>query len=114
MVGLANIGRRLELYAFRFHLSQATINQVFIQLEVRNAVTQQPTYAIALFKDGDIVAGTCQLLRASQACGAGAHNGDALAAAAQGWLWYHPALFPAAINNGVLYGLDAHCVIIDV
>src|SRR5690606_31209768 len=86
----------------------------FFQLEVGDAVAQQAADAAAFLKYGHAVSGARQLLRAGQSGGAGADDGDFLAGAALGWLGTHPAFLPAALDDGVLDGLDADGVVVDV
>src|SRR5690606_23427091 len=70
--------------------------------------------AIAFLEYGNRMAGAGQLLRAGQASRARADHGDFLARLATGRLGRHPALRPALVDNGVLDGLDAHRIVVDV
>src|SRR3546814_2206567 len=60
------------------------------------------------------MASACQLLGAGQAGRAGTDHGHFLAGLAARWLGRYPALRPALVDNGVLDGLDAHRVVVDV
>ncbi|MNQ59209.1 hypothetical protein D3C85_734410 [compost metagenome] len=111
---IADVGRRRELHAFGLHLRDAAVDLVLFQLEIGNAVAQQPADAVALFEQGHRVAGARQLLRARHAGGAGAHDRDLLARLARRHLRRDPAFGPALVDDRVFDGLDAHGVAVDV
>ena len=54
---LAYFGVGNELHAFGRHLFQAAIDDVLLQFELRNTVTQQAADAVGFFVDGYGVAG---------------------------------------------------------
>ena len=82
--------------------------------EVGDAVAQQAADAVALFEQRHGMAGARQLLRAGQAGRARAHHRDLLAGLARRHLRRDPALGPALVDDGVLDGLDADRVAVDV
>ena len=55
-----------ELHALGLQLAHAPIDQRLVQLEVGDAVAQQPADAVILLEHGDRMAGTCQLLGTGQ------------------------------------------------
>src|SRR5580692_8403337 len=60
-----------ELYAFEPHLCDPAIDQVLLHLEIRDAVTEQPSYAIGFFKYGNGMSRARQLLRRGKSRGPG-------------------------------------------
>src|SRR5690606_16251483 len=60
-------GRWAKLHPLGLHLIEASIDMRFLELEVGDAVTQQPTDTIILFKHRDGVPCPDELLSASQA-----------------------------------------------
>ena len=64
---LADVHAGLELHALGRHLGQAAVEDVLVQLEVRDAVPQQPADAVVLLEDRHVVAGAGELLRRGQA-----------------------------------------------
>src|SRR5690554_4386503 len=114
MFWVAYISRWTKLHAFGFHLCQAAIDMCFLELEVGDAVAQQPADAVALLEHRDGMAGAGQLLGASQAGGAGPDNGNGFTGLVGGRLRNHPALLPTLVDNGVFDRLDTYRVIIDV
>ncbi|CAM5626735.1 hypothetical protein RLIN73S_07043 [Rhodanobacter lindaniclasticus] len=103
-----------ERHTLGAHLLDAAVDMRFLQLEIGDAVAQQPAYPVILLEYGDRVAGARQLLRRSQAGRAGTDYGHAPAGALRGRLRLHPALFPRLVDDLVLDRLDAHRVVVDV
>src|SRR5208337_4446295 len=69
----------LKFDAFRFELAQPPVDNALFQLEIRDAVAQQPSNAIGFFKDRHRVTGAVELLRRSQTGGPGTDDRDVLA-----------------------------------
>ena len=87
---------------------------MLFQLEVGNAVTQQPADAVGLFEQGHGMAGARQLLRGGKAGRAGAHHRNRLAGFPGGDLRMDPAFFPAPIHDLAFDGLDGDRIVLDV
>ena len=117
---LAVLGQRAdhdagaELHAFGLHLLDAAVDVGLLHLEVGDAIAQQAADAVVLFKQCDAVAGARQLLRCRHAGRAGTDHGDFLAGLELGRTRRDPAFAPGAVDDGVLDGLDADGVAIDV
>src|SRR5690606_14289193 len=111
---VADIGRGQELHALGFHLGNAAVDKRFFQLEVGDAVAHQAADAVALVQHRNRMAGARQLLRARQAGWPRAHHGHFLASLAHRHLRHDPALGPPLVDDGVLNGLDADRVAVDV
>ena len=62
----ANVRAGDELHTFGFHLRDASIDDVLLQLEVRDPVAQQPADAIGLLVDRNRVPGAPKLLGCRQ------------------------------------------------
>ncbi len=71
----------MERHAFGFHLRHAALDDVFLHLEVGDAVAQQAAGLRTLLEDMHLVASARELLRGRKASGARADNGHALAGA---------------------------------
>src|SRR5579872_7522940 len=102
----ADMAVGMELDTFGAHLRDAAVDGVFLELEIGNAVAQEPADPRRLLENGDIMAGPRELLRAGQARRPRADDRDAPVGAARGDLRLDPAFLPAALDNGVLDGLD--------
>ncbi len=103
-----------ELHPLGAHLPDATVDQLFAEFEIGDAVAHQSANAVTLLEQGDGVPGTGQLLCAGQPRGAGAYDGNPLAAFVWRHLRYDPPLFPGAIDNGAFDGFDGDRVVINV
>jgi len=103
-----------EGHAFGSHLLDAAVDVRLFHLEVRNAVAQQAAHRIVLFEQGDVVAGTRQLLRRGHAGRAGADDGNGLACLDFCQTRHDPAFSPGAVDDRVLDALDAHRVVVDI
>ena len=73
-----------KLHALGLHLLQAAIDDVLLQLEVRDAVAQQAADAVGFFIHGDGVSGAAQLLRRGKTRRTGADHGNLFAASFPG------------------------------
>ena len=95
----ADIGIGAKLDAFGPHLVDAPPDARFFQLEVGNAVHQQPARAIGPLEDGHAMPGAIELLGGGQAGRAAADDGHPLAGARGGRLGHDPAFVEAAIGD---------------
>ena len=86
----------------------------FFHLEVGNAVAQQSSYPVVLFKQRDSMTDPCELLSRCHARRARAHDGDFFTGLVFGHLRLDPAFSPGAVDDGVFDRLDAYRVVIDI
>ncbi len=103
-----------ELDSLGGHLRHATVDMLFLELEVGDAITQQSTNSIILLQQHHRVTSARQLLRGGHTGGAGTNHGNLLAGLAGGRLRLHPAHFPGLVDDRVFDRLDAHRVVVDV
>src|SRR5215469_13120750 len=96
------------------HLLDAAVDQPFVHFEVGDAVAQQSANAVALLEYDHRVAGACELLRASEACGAGADDGDSLAGSPRRHYELDPPLLPPPIDDRALDGFDRDRIVVNV
>src|SRR5882724_1341315 len=87
-----------EAHAFRFHLRKTPVNDVLFQLELRNAVAQQPADAIRLLVHSDRVPGAAELLRSRQPRRPRAYDGYLLSRPIARRLRPDPALLKSALD----------------
>ena len=78
---------------------EPAIEEPLFQLELGDAVAQQPADAIGALENGDRVAGAVQLLGGREAGRPGADDGDALAGAHLGRLGGDPAFVERALDD---------------
>ena len=102
-----------ERHPFLAHQREPAIEDAFLELELGNAVAQQPADAIGAFEDGDSMARTVQLICSGEACRTGADDGDLSAGAAGGRPDRDPAFVERAIDDRDLDRLDRHRVGVD-
>jgi hypothetical protein len=110
----ANLLVDTKLDALGLHLLDAAIDMRLLELEVGNAVAQQATDTIVLFKDDHRMPDARQLLRSRQAGRAGADDGHFPAGLDFRRLRNDPAFFPALVDDRMLDRLDAHRVGVDI
>ena len=103
-----------EDHPFRLHLDHAPVDQRLFHLEVGNAVAKQAADAVVLLEHGRRMAHPRELLGAGEAGGAGADDGDPLAAAARAEHRPDPAFAEPAIDDLAFDRLDRHRVVVDV
>jgi hypothetical protein len=96
------------------HLLHASVDQMFLHLEVRDPVAEQSTDAAFTLKDRHVVAGARQLLGGGQTCGSGSNDGDCLPGLCFRRTGFHPSLLPGAFDNLLLDLLDGDRITIDV
>ena len=73
----ADVDAGLEVHALGLELAKAEVEHLLLQLEVGDAVAQQPTDAVVLLEHDDGVAEAAQLLRRGEPRGPGADDRDA-------------------------------------
>jgi hypothetical protein len=86
---------------------------VLIELEVRDAESQQATNVVLALEDRHAVPGAIDLLRGSHAGRPGADDRDLLAGTRRGRLRFDPALLPTAVGDRLFDVLDGHRVLVD-
>ncbi len=113
-MSIADIDADMELDALRLHLVDSAVDQMLFHLEVGNAVAQQAAGLAVLLEDMHLMADAGELLRAGEARGAGADDGDALAGLLRRQFRRQPAIGPGAIDDGAFDRLDRHRRIVEV
>ena len=103
-----------EGHALLFHLRHTAVNMGFLHFEIGNAVAQQATDAVVFFKQGDRVAGTCELLCCGHASRARAHHRHFFSAGLQSRASLHPAFAPGSVDDGMLDRLDAYRLVVHI
>ena len=91
-----------ESHPFLAHQHQAPIEHLFFELELGNAVAQQPTNAIGPLQHGDPVPGAIQLIRRGETRRAGANHRDPLSGPARRRPRHHAPFGEATIDDGNL------------
>jgi hypothetical protein len=102
-----------ELDTLIGHLRHAPVDQMLLHLEIRNAVAQQSTDAVALFEEGHGVPGARQLLCGSHAGGTAADDRNAFAGAFHGKFGPDPALLEGLIDDGALDHFNTNRRLVD-
>ena len=97
-----------KLHALLAHQIDAALDDILVQLHVRNAVHQQAADAVRAFVHRHRVAHLVQLIGRGQAGRAGADDGDLFAGPLGGRFGGHPAFIEGAVDDGVLDVLDGH------
>ena len=105
------VGQKVD--ALRAHLLQAAIEDVFLELEIGNAVAEQAADAVVFFVHGYGVAGAAKLLRGGKSGGTAADDGDALAGVVLRRLGMDPSLVPCALDDAALDEFDGDRRLID-
>ncbi len=82
------------------------VDDVFLHLEVRNAVAEQAADAIGLFKQSHPMTGSGKLLRRGHTRRSGADDRDAFAGADGGRFGQDPTLLEGVIDDALLDVLD--------
>jgi hypothetical protein len=95
----ADVGVGLEDDAGLLHQLDAALDDVLLELEVGDAVHQQPADAVGPLEDGHEVPGLVELRRAAEPGGAGADDGDLLARALLGLVRADGALNAASPSS---------------
>src|SRR5690606_16996528 len=106
--GAAHVGVDHELHALRFQQLHATVDHLFLQLHVGDAVHQQSADAVRALVYRDLVPGLVQLGGSGQSGGPGADDRDFLACAERRRIGHHPAVLEALVDDRLLDVLDGH------
>ena len=106
LVLFTNVRAGDELHALVAHEIDAALNDVLVQLHVRDTVHQQAANAVGAFINRHGVADFVQLIRRSQTSRAGADDRDLFAGALGRRFGAHPALVEGAVDDRVLDVLD--------
>src|SRR5260221_5849562 len=104
----ANIGIAAKGDAGVAEMPDTSLDDRFIQLEIRDAIDQQAAKAVSAVIDGYLIADLTQLLGSSDAGRAAADDADRLR---QFGLWAnraHPSFSPSGVGNVALDGADRH------
>ena len=91
-----------EANSFRLHQIKTAVDDAFLQLEFRDAITQQSADTVGLFVYRDPVSGAVELLGRRQACGAGADDRNFSSGAEFGRLGSDPAFEKSALDDVLL------------
>ena len=94
--------------AFGFHLAHPPLDEPFLHLEVRDAVTQKAAGIGRFFKDMHLMADAGKLLRCGKPSRPRADDCNALARRFLRRLCGDPAFFPGPVDDGAFDGLDRH------
>jgi hypothetical protein len=109
----AHVDRGAELDAFGLHLGHPDVDVLLLDLEVGNAVAEQPADLVIPLVHGDGVTGAGQLLRGGQPGGTGTDHGDPLAGLDRGGLRLHVPQVEGVVGDLHLDLLDGHRVVAD-
>jgi hypothetical protein len=93
---------RLEHDALGPHLMQAQLDHLLLELEVGDAVAEQPPDAVVLLENRDGVAHAPELLRRGETCRSGADDGDAKARVGSAGQRHDPALLERLVGDRLL------------
>ena len=83
----ADMGIGAEFHTLGLHLPHTALYDLFLELEIRDAIAQQATDTVLFFIHDNIVAGTRQLLPGGHSGRPGTHHRDPLAGLVGGDLW---------------------------
>src|SRR5450631_2722389 len=103
-----------EFHAFDAHLCDAPLDEVLFQLEVGNAVAQQPARAVVLLVYRHRVPGPRQLLGARQPRRTATYDGHLTARRAFRKTGHDPPFRPGPIHDGMLERLDPDGAVVDI
>src|SRR5581483_1133061 len=102
----AHVDAEAELDALVGELRDPALDDVLLDLEVRDAEAQQTAAGLVPLEQGHRMSGAIELLRAGETRRARAHDGDRAAGALARRLGDDPALLPRAVDNRELDLLD--------
>ena len=112
--GDADVDVIVEGDAFGLHLGDAAVDQALFQLEIGDAVAQQPAGLGGFLEDMDVVAGAGELLRRRQTRRAGADHRYAFAGLPDRRFRVDKTAFPGAIDDGAFHRLDGDGDVLEV
>ena len=110
----ADVDAAMEGDALALHLLDAAVDEVLLQLEVRDAVAQQPAWLALALIDMHVMAGTAKLLRRGQAGRTGSDDGDLAARLFRRRLRADQAKFIGLVGNRLLDRLDRDRRVLEV
>src|SRR6185295_5543222 len=91
----------------------AALDDLLLELHVRDAVHEQPADAVVALEDGDQVADAVELRRAGEARGSGAHHRDLLPGPLGRRLGHDPAHLEALVDDRAFDVLDRDGRLVD-
>jgi hypothetical protein len=94
-----NVSTSKERDALGLHDCKAPIEDVLLEFEIRNPVSQEPTGPLGAFKDRDEMARSIELIGARQPRRAGTDDSDRLPRSMGGWSRNDPALPVSPLDN---------------
>ena len=100
------IGLRLKNDALRLHDREPAVDHPFLQLEIRDAVAQQPARPLAFLKHRHRMTGAIELLRGGQAGRPRTDHRHALACTCRRRLRLDPTAFERTLDDRLFNGLD--------
>ncbi len=95
----AHLGAGHEFHALGGHLFQAAIDEVLLQLELRNAIAQQTADAVRFFVNGDGVSRAAKLLGRGQSRGSRTYDGHFFPGEKFWRLGADPAFLESALHD---------------
>lgn len=103
-----------KLHPFGLHLRYPPIDVLLLDLEIRDAVTQQSSDAVLLLVDHNAVPCAAKLLRSGKPRRPRADDSDPLSATMSWDLGMNPTFFPPLIDDGTFNRLDGDGVILQI
>ena len=109
-----NIDIGNKFHAFLFHQLQSAVNDLFLQLHVRNAVAEKSSDTVVSLKYGYAVTTAVQLLRCCQSGRTTSDNCDCLSCADRRNLRFYPSLCISCLDDCFLILLCADRISVQV
>ena len=104
----ADVGVEHERHAAVREALHATLDDLFLELEIRDAVDQETACAVVAIINGDLVASCAKFVGRREAGRACADDADAFDAFAWGCDRLHPAAIPCRVGNVAFDCADRH------
>jgi len=111
---LACLDLREKLYSLFLHQADAPVDNVLLQLEIRDAVAKQSPYAVGFLQHRHRMPEAVQPLGSGQPRGPRADYYDALVGANRRRSGHHPTLLETSLYYGQLELADGHRLFVDV
>ena len=102
-----------ELDSLGLQLLHAPPDPPLLELEIGDAIHEQPARPVGPLEHRDEMAGAIQLLRCGQSCRSAADDGHPLARPHRGSLRHHPALVEGPVGDRHLDLLDRDGILVD-
>jgi hypothetical protein len=112
-IALANKAAGDVLDALSGHEVNTALDDVLVELHVRDTVHEKTTDTVRALVNGHLVASLVELIGGSEASRTGTNDGDCLTRAELGRGRDHPAHLEATVDNGTLDRLDANGILVD-